>query len=89
MPTNKPGYSRRFYHAEREKVVIELIQRGSCCEHAIPACAEIHHIEPLNGNRPNGRLDRLYEWRQNMDNLEALCPECHRKIHCGKEYWER
>jgi len=89
MATNPPGYSRSYFQRKRREIIVELIQRGRCCRHATPDNAEIHHIDPLNGNRPNGSLARLTEWLVNKNNLEALCYECHRTEHCGKEWYER
>ena len=89
MSNNKPGYTRIYFNRCRAEIVTELLFRGSCCEHATLYNAEIHHVEPLNGIRPNGRLQRLTEWRKNMHNLEALCPDCHRFIHSNKEWYER
>lgn len=84
MVTNQKGYMRKWYKKQRD---IIIAQKSGKCE----ACGskqqlEIHHIKPLNGNRPNGRLERLYEWKNNLDNITVLCHDCHCATH-GMELW--
>jgi len=79
MPSNKKGYISAYYHKERGKIIDELKERGEWCGH--DKDLEIHHKKPLNGDRPNGELARLKEWKDNMDNLQALCHECRCKVH--------
>ncbi len=87
MPTNTKGYIRAYYERERQKIIDELKERGEWCGHDWDL--EIHHKIPIAGKRPNGALARLHEWKLHMDNLKALCHDCHQKVHNGRRYWER
>ena len=83
MATNKKGYLKMYYQNGRNEVLTAL--GGVCNECGSKNDLQIHHINPLNGNRPNGQLARLTEWRRNIDNLELLCERCHRAVHKMEE----
>lgn len=68
-----------YYNKERLKIIKRL---GSVCF----ICGssenlEIHHIVPIKNKRPNGRFDKLFEWKRNPENLMLLCRACHRHLH--------
>ncbi len=79
MVTNKKGYIAEYYHRERQRIIDEL--GGKCLRCPETENLEIHHILSLNGNRPNGQLARLVEWRKNMSNLEVYCHDHHCDVH--------
>jgi len=81
MATNKKGYLKRYYRRERKKIIEKLGGKCSKCREKEYNVLEIHHIVPLNGNRPNGQLARLTEWKRNMHNLDVLCGRCHKAHH--------
>ena len=87
MSTNKPGYNRLYFHVERQKIINAL--GGICAECDSIITLEIHHIDASKKRKVNGSLDRLTEWKENFDNLQVLCSDCHREFHCGKKWWER
>lgn len=86
MCTNRAGYLKEYYARERKRIIRELKARGMWCEHGCYADLEIHHIVPLNGNRPSGQLNRLTEWKRNMDNLFVACVSCHDLLDAAI-YW--
>ena len=87
MVTNKKGYVADWYKKKREALIEELGGKcDMCCSHYN---LEIHHVKPLNGDRPNGRLERLAEWVANKDNLRVLCHNCHCNVHGMEKWYER
>lgn len=85
MPTNKPGYIHQYFARERARIIEHL--GGRCAQCGAGGVLQIHHLEPLNGNRPEGELNRLTEWKRHLENLQLLCPICHLDAHNGVRKW--
>lgn len=76
-------FSKKFYRSKQWEDVRDLVMKrdhGLCQRCArmgrMTAAVEVHHIEPLtpqNIGNPDVTL--------NLDNLTALCHQCHREIH--------
>jgi len=85
MPTNKPGYIHQYFARERARIIKRL--GGRCAQCGSIGELQIHHREPLNGNRPKGELNRLTEWKRHPENLQLLCASCHLDAHNGIRKW--
>lgn len=86
MPTNKPGYGKKYFLNEKKKIIEKL--GGKCKECGGEDRLEIHHIIPCGLGANRGREARLTEWKRNMGNLKLLCHDCHKDWHKqnGVEY---
>ena len=87
MPTNKKGYMGRYYKQKRQEIIDEL--GGRCIYCGSTYRLELHHLQPLNGDRPKTRTDRLKEWQQHKKNLAVLCHNCHCNVHGMERWYER
>jgi 5-methylcytosine-specific restriction endonuclease McrA len=85
MPTNRRDYIAAYFARERARLVEFL--GGQCAQCGTTCDLQFHHINPLNGNRPTGKLNRLTEWKKHLDNLQLLCPVCHLDAHNGVKKW--
>jgi hypothetical protein len=81
MPTNPKGYLAAYYKRERAKIIDNL---GGCCQ----CCGtienlEIHHDKRWSGPsvRGRGRMERLADWRRNIQFLRVFCRTHHREEH--------
>jgi hypothetical protein len=80
MSTNPPGYLRRYYRRERKRIILIL---GGMCSCGATRKLHIHHKNRWTGKkkRGRGRMERLTDWKKNMNQLEVKCPKCHGAKH--------
>ncbi len=82
MPTNPPGYLKKYYHAQQDAIVKKL--GGKCFDCGTTRDLEIHHIhgwkgKPTKGNKGRGMLNRLTDWKREIKHLRLYCEKCHDK----------
>lgn len=72
------AYAKAFYDSQawRKTRKLKLMQENYICERCGKVANIVHHKEYINPTNINNVDITL-----NMDNLEALCEDCHQKEH--------